>query len=132
IPYYPWFLIKEMERLGYYDYSHLLKTAREINDEMAYYWVNNILQNALKINKPLNEVKICINGITFRKGVKSTHYSRNMKIAEILRDKGFNVYVFDELYSKKEIEAMGLSYLEPRLADMVFESFTLEIKINPS
>jgi UDP-N-acetyl-D-mannosaminuronic acid dehydrogenase len=97
---------------------------------MVYYWVNVILENCLKINKPLNQVKICIKGITFRQGIKSTHYSRNMKIAEILKDKGFNVYVFDEMLSKKEIESLGFNQLQPDLADLVFDSFKLEIKIN--
>ncbi len=131
IPYYPWFLIKEAEVRGFYDYTRLLKTAREINDEMVYYWVNVILETCLKIDKPLNQIKICVKGITYRKGVKSTHYSRNMKIAEILKEKGFNVYVFDELLSKKEIENLGLNHLQPESADIVFDSFNLEVKINP-
>lgn len=130
IPYYPWFLIKETERRGLYNYSRLLKTAREINDEIVYYWVNVILDNILKINKPLTQVKICVKGITFRKGVKNTHYSRNMKLAEILKEKGFNVYVFDELLSKKEIENLGFNQLPPESADIVFDSFNLELKIN--
>ncbi len=132
IPYYPWFLIKEAERRGFYDYFRLLKTAREINDEMVYYWIKIILENCLKINKPLTQVKICVNGITFRKGVKNTHYSRNMKIAEILKEKGFNVYVSDELLSKKEIETLGFHYLKPEAADLIFDSFNLEVKINPN
>lgn len=130
IPYYPWFLIHKMEGKGKYSYTSLLKASRALNDEMLYYWMNKVLLSCLEINKPLGLIKICINGITFRKGVKSTHYSRNLALATLLKNKGLDVYAFDELLSKKEIEDLGLKYLEPESADLVFNSFDLKISMN--
>lgn len=127
IPVYPWFLIKEMERSGKFNYAKLLRTAREINDDMVNYWAEKIVLECLKINKPLREVKICIKGLTFRKGVKELNYSRNLALAKLLLEKGLNVYVYDEMFSKEEIEEIGFNWIELEEADIVFDCFELKI-----
>ena len=40
--------------------SRLLRTAREQNDEMVEYWAEKIVLECLRIDKPLNELKICV------------------------------------------------------------------------
>jgi UDP-N-acetyl-D-mannosaminuronic acid dehydrogenase len=50
IPVYPWFLIKEMEKKEKFGYTRLLKTAREINDEMVGYWAEKVISECLRIN----------------------------------------------------------------------------------
>ncbi|MCD5425149.1 MAG: nucleotide sugar dehydrogenase [Methanosarcinaceae archaeon] len=125
IPLYPWFLIKEMERKEKFEYTRLLRTSRELNDEMINYWAEKIILECIKINKPLNEVTICIKGITFRKGVKELYHSRNLAIIKLLGDKGLNVFGFDEMFSKKEFEKMGLKSMNPQNADIVFDCFKL-------
>jgi len=127
IPVYPWFLINEMEKKEKFSHIQLLRKAREINDEMIEYWAEKILSEYSKINKPLNEIKICIKGITFRKGVKELHYSRNLALVNLLKEKGLDVYVYDELFSKEEIENMGLRYIQPKKSDLVFDCFKLKI-----
>lgn len=128
IPVYPWFLIKEMEKRGKFGYAGLLRASREVNDEMIKYWAEKIVLECMKINKPLNEVKICVKGITFRNGVKELYHSRNLALAKFLMEKGLNVYVHDELFTKDEIEKMGLGFIEPEKADLVFDSFELSIR----
>jgi len=128
IPVYPWFLINEMEKKEKFSYVKLLKEAREINDEMVEYWAEKILLECLKVNKPLHEIKICIKGITFRKGVKELYHSRNLALANLLKEKGLNIYIYDELFSKEEIEGMNLKYLKPSEADIVFDCFELKIE----
>ncbi|RLI84111.1 nucleotide sugar dehydrogenase, partial [Archaeoglobales archaeon] len=116
IPVYPWFLIKEMEKREKFEHARLLRTARELNDEMIEYWAMKIISECLKIKKPLLEVKICIKGISFRDRVKELYHSRNLALAEYLRSKGMNVFVYDELFSKEEIEELGFAFNEPRNA----------------
>lgn len=130
IPIYPWFLIKEIEKKGKFSYAELLRTARKVNDEMVNYWAEKIILECMKINKPLNKVKICIKGITFRKGVKELYHSRNLMLAKLLMEKGLNVFVYDELFSKEEIEKIGLRWIEPNEADLVFDAFELKITWN--
>ncbi len=125
IPLYPWFLIKEMEKREKFSYARLLRTAREQNDEMVNYWAERIVLECMRINKPLNEIKICVNGRTFREGVKELYHSRNLALAKLLSEKGLNVYVYDEVFSREEIEEMDLRYLDPEKADLIFDSFKL-------
>ena len=128
IPVYPWFLIKEMERKGKFSYARLLKTARELNDEMINYWAEKIVIECMKVNKPLKDVKICIKGITFRKGVKELYYSRNLALAKLLMEKELNVFVYDEMFSREEVERIGLRWIEPSDADIVFDTFELKFQ----
>ena len=125
IPLYPWFLIKELERSGKFGHARLLRASREINDEMVEYWAEKIILECLKVDKPLNEIKICVKGITYREGVKQLYESRNLVLAKRLMEKGLDVYVYDEMVPKNEIEEMGLRFSKPEDADVVFDSFRL-------
>lgn len=128
IPFYPWFLIKEMERRTKYEYGSLLRTSREINDQMINYWAERIILECLRINKPLGEVKICIRGITYRGGIKELINSMNLALVKLLTKKGLNVYAYDELFTREESEKRGLRFVEPEDADLVFDCFELVIK----
>ncbi len=130
IPVYPWFLIKLAERKGRFSDAKLLRTAREINDEMVKYWADKIVLACMKVNKPLSEVKICIRGITFREGVKEIYHSRNLALAKLLKDKGLKIYVYDDLFTLEEVERLGFKWIEPEEADVVFDSFKLKITHN--
>ncbi|VVB72568.1 UDP-N-acetyl-D-mannosamine dehydrogenase [uncultured archaeon] len=125
IPVYPWFLIKEMEKQESFSHCRLLRTAREVNDEMIQYWAEEVLRQCLKIDKPLAKIKICIRGITFRACVKEFYHSRNMALARLLVQKGLDVYVSDPLQSPEEIAAKGLRFIEPEEADLIFDPFDL-------
>lgn len=127
IPVYPWFLIREMEKREKSNYSRMLKIAREINDDMVNYWAEQIILECMKLDKPLKDIKICIKGISFRKGVKEPRFSRNLTLAKLLMEKGLDVFVYDELFSKEEIKKMGLRWIEPNEADLVFDAFELKI-----
>lgn len=128
IPLYPWFLIKEIEKKGKFGCVKLLRAARELNDEIVNYWAERIVLECMKIDKSLSEVKICIKGITFRQGVKDLYNSRNLALAMLLMKKGFNVFVYDEMFSKEEVEEMGLRFIEPNDADLIFDCFKLTIE----
>jgi UDP-N-acetyl-D-mannosaminuronic acid dehydrogenase len=129
IPLYPWFLIKELERIGKFGHARLLRTSREINDEMVEYWAEKIVLECLKVNKPLHEVKICVMGITYREGVKQLYESRNLVLAKRLMEKGLKVYVYDEMVPEEEVEELGLRFCKPEEADVLFDSFRLTTHI---
>jgi UDP-N-acetyl-D-mannosaminuronic acid dehydrogenase len=125
IPVYPWFLIKEMERGEKFDDARLLRTSRELNDEMIEFWAEKIMLNCLKIDKPIKDIAICISGLAYRRGVKEIHHSRNLALARHLVKKGLKVYACDELLEKVGVEKLGLIYLEPEKADLVFDTSEL-------
>ena len=125
IPLYPWFLIKDLERISKFGHARLLRASREINDEMVEFWSEKIVLECLKVDKPLNEIKICIKGITYREGVKQLYESRSLVLAKRLMERGLDVYVYDEMFPKEEIEEMGLRFSKPEDADVVFDCFRL-------
>jgi UDP-N-acetyl-D-mannosaminuronic acid dehydrogenase len=127
IPAYPWFLVKEMEKRGKSDYSMLQEISLKINNEMINTWAEKIIDESKKLSKPLNEIKICVKGITFREGVKSLYYSRNLALVKLLEKKGLDVYVYDDLFSESEIKKENLRFANPDEVDVVFDAFTLEI-----
>jgi len=125
IPVYPQFLINEMKKRG--KKTILLNSSYVVDAEMLKYWANKIIMECIKINKPLNSVKICVKGITFRKGVKSLIKSKNLELVNLLIKKRLNIFVYDEMFSAKEIKKLGLKFINPEKADIVFNSFLLKI-----
>ena len=129
IPVYPWFLIKEMEKREHFSYCRMLRSGRETNDDMIEYWAERILAQCLKIDKPLSSIKICIKGITFRAGVKEFYHSRNLALAKLLGTKGLDVYAYDPLLTREEVEGRGLRFIKPEESDLVFDPFDLNFAI---
>jgi UDP-N-acetyl-D-mannosaminuronic acid dehydrogenase len=119
-----------MERREMFGRCRMLRTSREVNDEMIQYWSERVLLQCMKIEKPLNQVKICIKGITFRTGVKEFYHSRNMALVNLLLDKGLDVGVYDPLLSREEIEAKGFKYIAPSQADLIFDPFHLQFEVH--
>jgi len=128
IPVYPWFVIKDFESKGENEKIKLTKVAREINDGMVEYWAKKILEKSKKIGKPNKKISICIRGITYRPGVKETFNSRSLALIKVLERRGIDVRVYDPLYTKNEIEKMGLRYTKPEECDIVFDPFKLMIE----
>lgn len=57
--------------------------------------------------------------------ISCIYKSRNIALIKYLKKLGMDVYVYDELYDKEEIDQMKLSFLKPDEADVVFDQFTL-------
>ncbi len=126
IPVYPHFLIKLMEAKNKENYRILHQIARDVNEDMINYWAEKIILKALEVNKPLKDVEILIKWITYRKWVKELYHSRNLALAKLLKEKWLNIKVYDEMFSKEEIENLGFEYGEK--GDVEFDCFKLELK----
>ena len=101
IPVYPWFLINEMD-------VPLIKKAREINDDMIYYYLKKI-ENIIGKKKT---GKVGVIGLSYREGVREKAYSRSIAMISLLKKNGYDVYGIDPLYSKEEIETnFNVKYL---------------------
>jgi len=131
IPVYPWFLINEMEKREKFGFAELQRNSRKINDEMVGHWAEKIILEGLKIDKPLSQIRICLKGITYRKGVKGLYHSRNLALAKLLAQKGLQIGVYDELFSEEEIENLSLRFMDPKDADVVFDCFELRFSRSP-
>lgn len=98
IPIYPWFLINEIN-------VPLIKTARNLNDNMVNYYIKKI--------EKIGGKKVGIIGLSYREGVKEKAYSISTALIKLLKNKGYEVYGLDPLYSKEEIEkSFNVNYLD--------------------
>lgn len=96
IPVYPWFLINNYN-------VPLIKSARLLNDKMIEFYVD-------KVKTITKKGKVLVIGISFRENVKETAYTRSFPFIQSLKKRGYNVSVYDPLYSKEEIEKQGFIY----------------------
>ena len=126
IPVYPHFLIKKMDETNKESYRTFLSTSRDVNEDMINYWADKIILKALEIKKPLSEISILIKWITYRSGVKELYHSRNHALAKLLKTKGLNIFVFDEMYNENEINELWFNY--KKSGDIEFDCFTLKLK----
>ncbi len=97
IPVYPWFLINEQE-------VPLIRHAREYNDQMIEYYADLLEQRIGSGGKVL------VVGITFREGVKELAYTRGIPMIKLLQQRGYDVFVYDPMYSEEEIKALNFKY----------------------
>ncbi len=127
IPVYPWFLIKDLESKGKKEEVALIRHSRELNDGMAAYWKDRILSIVKEEGMDPLKTKILIKGITYRPKVKETIFSRSIALYEELKKAGANVFAYDELLNKEEIEKLGLEFARPEECDFVFDVFELKM-----
>lgn len=102
IPVDPYYLIEKAREIGF-DHK-LVKTAREINDQMPSYTVNQLLNllHAKKIS--IKESKIGLLGLTYKANSDDSRESPSFKIKKELLDKGVKVLAYDP-YLKKLSDA---------------------------
>lgn len=107
IPVYPYFIFDKVKR-G----TPLLKSARRVNDAMPKYTVK-LIQEALGVaGKDIKKSNILILGIAYRGNVKEVRLSPGIEIYHLLKGLANRVFVFDPLFSPKEIENYSLNYQE--------------------
>jgi len=92
-PVYPYFLIHHSKDI------HIPKIARKENDGMAEYYVEK-----LETFLPLNGKKVLILGLSYRSNVKEDAFSSTKLIIEALKKRKCDIFLYDPLFSKDEIE----------------------------
>jgi nucleotide sugar dehydrogenase len=98
IPVYPYFL---MDGHNGEDGLKLPRLARQINDEMPRYAVNQ-LARALH---GLAGRRVLILGLAYRGNVKETAFTTTKSLIAALKSRGTQVLLHDPLFSREEIEA---------------------------
>lgn len=102
IPVYPYFIMD--------DKTHLIRTARKINNSMPFHIVE-LAERKMNIHDiPLRNATILLLGIAFRGGVKEERFSPFFTVRDELLEKGINVCAYDPLYTEEEIERYGVTY----------------------
>lgn len=105
IPVYPYFVLKTTGT----DTS-LIKLARKINESMPFHMVDLIIEGLNELGRNVRGSNILILGLAFRGGVKETRNSPAIPIIQKLKKLHANVFLYDPLFSKEEIESFGAAY----------------------
>jgi len=105
IPVYPYFVTKTTGT----DTS-LIKLARKINDSMPYHMVDLVMEGLNEAGRSIKGSSILILGLAFRGGVKETRNSPTIPIIQKLKELHVNVFLYDPLFSRDEIESFGADY----------------------
>ncbi len=92
IPYYPYFLIKELA-----SDAPMLRTARDVNDEMPLFAVRKLVEGLQRAGKHIEDSAILVLGVTYRAGVAETRKTPARPIAEKLNQFGATVVAADPM-----------------------------------
>jgi UDP-N-acetyl-D-mannosaminuronic acid dehydrogenase len=107
IPVYPYFVTKTTKTD-----TKLIELARKINDSMPFHMVDLIIEGLNKAGISIEESSILILGLAFRGGVKETRNSPAIPIIQRLKKLRANVFLYDPLFSREEIESFGAAYCD--------------------
>ena len=105
IPVYPWFIISSAKRN-----MRLLRTAREINEEMPKHVVYLLVKALNENGIPMKGSKILVLGLTYRGGVKEFYKSPAIRIIEGLKKWGSIVYAYDPLCNEEDARKLGVRW----------------------
>jgi len=105
IPVYPYFVLKTTKTD-----TKLIELARKINESMPFHMVDLIIEGLNELGRNVRGSNIFILGLAFRNGVKEARNSPAIPIIQRLRELHTNVFLYDPLFSKEEIESFGAAY----------------------
>lgn len=98
IPVDPYYLIEKAKNYGF---SHeFLKLAREINNGMPQFTVDQVIQTLNKCNQSVNNSRIGILGLSYKPNVADTRESPSYIIIEKLNSLGAKLSIYDPLVPK--------------------------------
>jgi len=108
IPYYPYFLFGEFD-----NDSPLLRTARQVNDEMPAFVVGKLASLLAERSTTLSDARILVLGGTYRAGVAETRASPAIGVTETLAANGARVDIVDPMLEEfEEFEATPVTIQE--------------------
>ncbi|MBH41877.1 MAG: hypothetical protein CL685_04130 [Candidatus Magasanikbacteria bacterium] len=96
----PYYLTYKAEQLGYH--PEVILSGRRINDNMGKYVAEQTVKQLIKVNKPVNNAKVLILGLTFKENVSDIRNSKVPDIINELKEYGINIFVHDPHADPKE------------------------------
>jgi UDP-N-acetyl-D-glucosamine dehydrogenase len=129
IPVDPYYLI-ERAKANNFDHQ-FLKLAREINLSMPNYVVNILQKELNKLSIPIENSKIGIYGLAYKKNVDDIRESPSLKIIQLIKELGAEVKVYDP-FVKSESDFNNLNEFLAHIDHLIIATDHDEIlKSNP-
>ena len=110
IPVDPYYLVYKAKELGYH--PQVILAGRAINDYMPKHVAEMSIKGLNEVGKVIKGSKVLIMGLTYKKNVPDTRESPVREIVKELKEFCVEVYGYDPLLSKEEIEWFGVKALD--------------------
>ena len=110
IPVDPYYLVYKAKELGYH--PQVILAGRAINDYMPKHIAEMAIKGLNEVGKVIKGSKVLVTGLTYKENVPDTRESPVKEIVKELKEFGIEVYGYDPLLSKKEIEGFGVKALD--------------------
>jgi UDP-N-acetyl-D-mannosaminuronic acid dehydrogenase len=102
IPYYPYFVMNWLD-----DDFPLLRTAREQNDAMPNFTIDQMKTQLTSVGKSLERSRVLVLGVAYKPGVAETRATPAEPIIDELTESASEVLVSDPVLTEKETGAFG-------------------------
>ena len=110
IPVDPYYLVYKANELGYH--AQVILAGRAINDYMPKHVAQLTIKSLNEAGKIIKGSKILIMGLTFKENVDDTRETPVREIIKELKEFQCEIYGYDPMISKDEIEKFGIKYLD--------------------
>jgi UDP-N-acetyl-D-galactosamine dehydrogenase len=110
IPVDPYYLVYKARELGYH--SQVILAGRAVNDIMPKHVAEMAIKGLNNAGKVIKGSKVLVMGLTYKENVPDTRESPARDMVKALQEFGVDIYGYDPLLSKKEIEGFGVKAVE--------------------
>ena len=111
IPEDPYYLISSGEDVSVK--FPILSLALNTNESMPYYVLYNLLNKCTEFDLKPEKTKVVIFGLAYKKNIRDTRLSPALIFHNLVQNEGFDVKVYDELFSKEELRGKSFSVFSP-------------------
>lgn len=109
IPVDPYYLVYKANELGYH--AQVILAGRAINDHMPRHVAHLTIKSLNEAGKIIKGSKILIMGLTFKENVDDTRETPVKEIIKELKEFHCDLYGYDPMISKEELEKFGITYV---------------------
>ena len=107
IPVDPYYLVYKAKELGHH--PQVILAGRAINDYMPKHVAEMAIKGLNGVGKVIKGSKVLIMGLTYKENVPDTRESPAREMVKELKEFRIEVYGYDPLLSKEEIEGFGVN-----------------------
>ncbi len=113
IPLDPYYLANKAREYDFH--TRFIELAADINEQMPYYVASRIMEALNVRGKSLNDAKVLVLGVAYKKDVEDARESPSLKLIQLLREKGADISYNDPYVASIQISDETLTSVE--LAD---------------
>ena len=110
IPVDPYYLVYKAKELGYH--PQVILAGRAINDYMPKHVAEMAIKGLNEVDKVIKGSTVLIMGLTYKENVPDTRESPVREMVKELKEFGVEVYGYDPLLTKEEIEEFSVKALD--------------------